>query len=213
MDARSREGGGRGTDRSGRLLARRRRSGGGAGEFSELNLVDDVDEALAEDLVFFRGGFGVGAALDHALGELYTDDKNMSVFHKEEVAAFRDGDAVGVVELGDFVGEHGASGDENVGDQRALERAGDKFCALNLHALEGLFEIGEDEIAEKIDEVVLGAARGVLPTLGGVLREGGDADVDVEGVLESDDVGRIGNLTTEFGEDRDGDFEDAGGGN
>ena len=37
--------------------------------------------------------------------------------------------------------------------------------------------------------------------------------MNVEGVLESDDVGRIGNLTTEFGEDRDGDFEDAGGGN
>ena len=37
--------------------------------------------------------------------------------------------------------------------------------------------------------------------------------MDVEGVLESDDVGRIGNLTAEFGEDGDGDFEDAGGGN
>ena len=37
--------------------------------------------------------------------------------------------------------------------------------------------------------------------------------MDVKGVLESDDVGRIGNLTTEFGEDGDGNLEDAGGGN
>ena len=140
---------GRSTGPSGNLLLCRCRRRSGAGEICELNLVDDVVKALAEDVVFFGGGFFVSAAFDDAFSEFHANDEDVTVFHEEEVAALGDRDAVGGVELRNFVGEHRATGDENVSNQRALERAGDKFRALNLHALEGLFEIGEDEVAKK----------------------------------------------------------------
>src|SRR5438094_760179 len=79
----------------------------------------------------------------------------MGVAHKEQIAPLRDRDPFGRAELRNAIGEHRSARHEQEREERSIEHAGHELGALDLHAFEVLLEVGEDVIAEEINQVVL----------------------------------------------------------